>query len=271
MFSKRGVMQLALVMATAPALFVGHSAHAQQLPGVVATINGQPVTQDQLLGYVRANTPQSNLQDPAVRNQVLQSYVGRELMYQDAMRLKIDQQPAVQAAIEEARRVVIAQAYVSQLMEEAPVTEEMAREIYNQQVGARKGTEYHARHILVKSEEDAKGAIIRLKKGEDFGRVAQSVSTDSSAVRGGDLGWVMAEKYPVSFAEAMAALKPGKFTTTPVKTDFGWHIILVEANRPIQPPPFEGVRDQIMKGLRDQVVAKHMSELQKRSKIEFPR
>jgi peptidyl-prolyl cis-trans isomerase C len=74
---------------------------------------------------------------------------------------------------------------------------------------------------------------------------------------------------PTAFANALTALKPGKYTTTPVKTDFGWHVIQLEANRPIQPPPFEGVREQLMQGLTEQAINQHLAELQKRAKIEF--
>ncbi len=268
MFIKRGASLITTLCLTASTAFFNCSVIAQEVRPV-ATVNGQPITQEQLLNYVRANAPQSDLQNPDVRSQMLQTYVGRELIYQDALKQKIDQQPAVQTSLNEMRRTVLAQAYVATLLQANPVTEAMARTIYDQQIGSRKGIEYHARHVLVPTETDATGVIARLKKGEDFGRVAQTVSKDSSSLRGGDLGWVVPEKFPATFAEAMVNLKPGKFTATPIKTDYGWHVILVEANRPVQPPPFDTVRDQIMKNLQDQAVNQHLVKLQQAAKIEL--
>lgn len=236
---------------------------------VVGTINGAPITQGQLIGYARVTAPQANLQDQAVRTQLLQTFVGRELLYQASLKQKLDQQPAVQAVLEETRHSVLAQAYVSQLLRDKPVTEAIARDIYDKQVGNQTGAEYHARHILVPSESEANAAINRLKKGEEFVKVAQAVSKDSSASRGGDLGWIKPEKMPPTFGSALSGLKPGKYTTTAVKTDYGWHVIYVEANRPIQPPTFEAVRDQIIKAMQDQIVSQHLGELQKEAKIVF--
>lgn len=235
----------------------------------MATINGLPVTQEQLLTYARITAPQSNLNDSNVRAQLLQSFIGRELMYQEALKKKIEQLPGVKATLEETRHAVLAQAYVAQMMKDKPVTEAMAREVYDKQIDSQKGIEYQTRHILVLSEDEAKGAIARLKKGEDFYKLAQMVSKDSSAVRGGDLGWIRTDKMPPAFSEALTKLKPGKFTTSPVKTDYGWHVIQLDANRPIHAPSFESMRDQLMKMIRDQIIAKHLAELQKDAKLEL--
>lgn len=262
---KQAVMPVAAFCLGASAILAGGPAMAEQF----ATVNGQPVTQEQLFSYARITAPQANLQDQGVRTQILNAFLGRELMYQEALKQKVDQQPEVKAAIEEARHAVVAQAYVSQLMRERPVTETMAREIYDKQIASVKGVEYQTRHILVPTEEDAKGAIARLKRGDDFAKVAQTVSKDSSAPRGGDLGWINPDKMPTAFAEALAGLKPGKYTAAPVKTDFGWHVIRVEANRPVQPPPFDGVKDQLMKAIQEQIVNQRLAELQKGAKIEF--
>lgn len=236
---------------------------------VFATVNGQPVTQEQLFSYARITAPQANLDDINVRSQVLNAFLGRELMYQEALKQKVDQQPEVKAAIEEARHAVIAQAYVNELMKDKQVTEAMARDIYDKQIATVSGVEYQTRHILVPNEDDARTAINRLKRGEDFAKVAQTVSKDSSAARGGDLGWINPDKMPATFADALANLKPGKFTVNPVKTEYGWHVIRVDANRPVQPPSFEAVRDQLMKAMQEQFVNQRLTELQKSAKIEL--
>ncbi len=263
-------MPVAALCLAGSALLVSTTTMAQEKEkAAVAIINGVTITQDQLIGYARVNAPQANLQDQAVRTQLLQTFIGRELMYQESLKQKIDQQPAVQAVLEEARHSVLAQAYASQLLRDKPVTEAIARDIYNKQISTQTGAEYETRHILVPNEDDAKAAIVRLNKGEPFAKVAQSVSKDSSASRGGDLGWIRPEKMPSTFGSALTSLKPGKYTTTPIKTDYGWHVIYVVANRPVQPPTFEAVRDQLIKALQDQTISQRLGELQKSAKIEF--
>ncbi len=265
---KKSGIPIAAICLGISSVAIGTAAMAQENV-VVGTINGAPMTQGQLIGYARVAAPQVNLQDQAARTQLLQTFIGRELLYQESLKQKVDQQPAVQAVLEETRHAVLAQAYVSQLLRDKPVTEAMARDIYDKQVGNQTGAEYHARHILVATENDATAAISRLKKGEEFTKVAQATSKDSSAARGGDLGWIKPEKMPPTFGAALSSLKPGKYTTTPVKTDYGWHVIYVEANRPIQPPTFESVRDQLIKAIQDQIVSQRLGELQKEAKIVF--
>lgn len=252
----------------ASAAFINSAALAQE-GHPLAVVNGQTITQEQLLTYARVNAPQANLQDLNVRAQLLQTYIGRELMYQEAIKEKVDQQPQVQAVLEDTRHAVLSQAYVSQLKRSNPITEEMARKVYDQQIASRKGVEYQVRHILVPTEDEAKSAILRIRRGESFAKVAQMLSKDASAVRGGELGWVDPAKMPKPFADAIKRLKPGSFTNTPVKTEFGWHVIEVDANRPITPPPFESLRDQIMKAMEDQMIKQRLADLQKNAKIEL--
>lgn len=268
MFMKRALTPVAIFCLGASAAFLDTSAIAAENTQV-ATLNGQPITQEQLFSYARMTVPQANLQDANVRAQIMEGYLNRELFYQEALKLKIDQLVAVKLALEESRHALLAQTYISQLLQERPVTEAMAREVYKKQISNITGVEYQARHILVKTEDEAKSVIVRLKRGEDFARLAQELSIDSTGPRGGALGWITPDKFPTAFAETLTSLKPGKYTTTAVKTDFGWHVVQVDANRPMQPPPFDGLRDQLMKALQDQILAERVRELKKSAKIEF--
>jgi peptidyl-prolyl cis-trans isomerase C len=105
--------------------------------------------------------------------------------------------------------------------------------------------EIHARHILVKSKEEAEAIIKELDKGGDFEKIAKEKSTDGAAPQGGDLGYFTEDQMVPEFSKAAFALAVGKYTEQPVQTQFGWHVIKVEDKRVKQPPAFDQVKSQI--------------------------
>lgn len=131
---------------------------------------------------------------------------------------------------------------------------EIANQITDADVRARYDTEIaatppenevRARHILVETEDKARAIISELEGGADFATLAQERSTGPTAPRGGDLGYFTRGRMVPAFEQAAFALEPGAYTTEPVQTDFGWHVILLEDRRPVQPPPFEQVASQV--------------------------
>jgi peptidyl-prolyl cis-trans isomerase C len=105
--------------------------------------------------------------------------------------------------------------------------------------------EIHARHILVKTKEEAEAIIKELDAGGDFEKIAKEKSTDGAAPQGGDLGYFTEDQMVPEFSKAAFALPVGKYTEKPVQTQFGWHIIKVEDKRIKQPPSFDEVKNQI--------------------------
>src|SRR5471032_220746 len=138
---------------------------------------------------------------------------------------------------------------------------------YDKVKAANMGTEYHARHILVDNEAQAKDIIAKLKAGAKFEDLAKQ-SKDGSASNGGDLGWMTPNKLVKPFADAMVALKPGQLTDTPVKTEFGYHVIKLEESRPVQVPPLEQVKGRIEEMLQQQKAAAYRDELMKKAVIK---
>jgi peptidyl-prolyl cis-trans isomerase C len=128
--------------------------------------------------------------------------------------------------------------------------------------------EVHARHILVPTEAEAKAALEEIKKGADFAEVSKKRSTGPTAATGGDLGFFTKDKMVPPFAEAAFKLQPGQVTEAPVQTQFGWHIIKVEARRKAEPPKFEDVRGQVHEMMTGEVVEKVVADLRKGAKIE---
>jgi peptidyl-prolyl cis-trans isomerase C len=126
--------------------------------------------------------------------------------------------------------------------------------------------EYHARHILVPTEDEAKAALARVKGGEDFAKVADEVSKDPGS-QGGDLGWFTKDKMVPEFANAAAKLDKGQISD-PVKSEFGWHIIKLEDKRPKAFPPFEAVKDQVARYVIQKAQSDEIMKLREASKIE---
>jgi len=149
-----------------------------------------------------------------------------------------------------------------------PVTDAEIKAEYDSKVAAEKGTEYKARHILVKTEDEAKKLIAQLDKGAKFADLATKHSTDTSA-KGGDLGWFVASQMVEPFSKAVTELENGKYTKTPVQTQFGWHVILREDSRALTPPPLEAVKDQLMPFLQRQKVQNMIDGMRKQAKVEI--
>ncbi len=127
----------------------------------------------------------------------------------------------------------------------------------------------HARHILVASEDEAKAIIADLKKGAAFDKIAKEKSTDkASGAEGGDLGWFKKSDMVKEFADAAFALNKGELTEAPVKTQFGYHIIMIEDRRKAPPPAFEEMQDQLREELARETVTALLDHLRAAAKIE---
>jgi len=148
-----------------------------------------------------------------------------------------------------------------------PITDATLTAEYDKQRKVAGDKEYHARHILVDQEADAKDIIERLKKGEKFEELAKK-SKDPSGANGGDLDWAAPGGYVKPFADAMVKLEKGKFTETPVKTQFGWHVIRLDDVRDTQIPPFEQVKPQLQEMIQQQRVQAFIDGLKSQAKIQ---
>jgi peptidyl-prolyl cis-trans isomerase C len=151
-----------------------------------------------------------------------------------------------------------------------PVSDEALKAEYERIKATVSGTEYKARHILVDKEADARDIIAKLKKDPAlFEKLAKEKSKDTgSGARGGDLGWFDLNRMVPEFKAAVAALEKGKFTQEPVKTQFGYHVILLEDTKPIEAPPLEDVKPNLSQQLQQQNLKKQLDDLKAKAKIE---
>jgi peptidyl-prolyl cis-trans isomerase C len=202
------------------------------------------------------------------KQQLLEELIQRELLVQDAHKKHLEQSAEVKERIDMAERSLLSQANLQDYLKTNPVTDAEIKAEYDKEIVKMSGTEYKARHILVKTEEEAKRIIADLGKGAKFEALAEKHSLDPSKEQGGDLGWFTEGQMVEPFSKAVVALEKGKYTLTPVQTQFGWHVILREDSRAQVPPPFDSIKEQLRPALQQQKVQKMLEDLRKNAKVE---
>jgi peptidyl-prolyl cis-trans isomerase C len=235
---------------------------------VLATIDGQPITQDDVnvaLEDIGPGLPQG--MEGAERDKYVLDYlIDMKLVAKKAAEDKLGDTPDFARKAAYSHDKLLMEALLGNVAKTA-TTEEAERKVYDEAAKAQPPQpEVHARHILVATEEDAKKALARVKAGEDFAKVATELSKDPGA-EGGDLGWFTKDKMVPEFAEAAFKLEPGQISD-PVKTQFGWHIIKVEEKRMKTFPPFEQVKDQAARYVVQKAQSELIMQLRNGAKIE---
>lgn len=258
------------IVAVSPATFAQpkQTAKAAEDP-VVGRVNGQPIHRSAVLEFYNQLPPQmAQIPLEQIAPGIINELAARKLLSDAAEKAKLGDNADVKKQLQAAREQVLQQAYLDRKVKEE-VTDAKMKARYDELILQQPPQEeVHARHILVASEADAKAALEEVKKGADFTEVSKKRSTGPTAATGGDLGFFTKDKMVPPFAEAAFKLQPGQVTETPVQTQFGWHIIKVEARRKSDPPKFEDVRGQVQEMMNGEVVEKIVADLRKGAKIE---
>ena len=234
----------------------------------VATVDGMNVDKDLYEFYAKgvANKPSSEL-TPEQRDQVLDNLIRAKVIAEQADKDGTSKEANTAALLELSRLNVIQQAVSEKYLKDRKATDSELRTEYETQVAALPKTEYHARHILVATEQFAGKVVQELEKGAKFEDVAKRESMDSKE-NGGDLGWFTPDRMVKPFADAVVALKPGEYTHAPVQTQFGWHVIKLEDTRDLAPPPFENVKQRVEQMVQAKKFKSYVDELMKTAKVE---
>ena len=213
---------------------------------VVAKVGDVEIHQSELTLAIANLDPQlGQLPDDQKKVAALSASIDVKLLSQKAAAEKLDQTPDFQAHMAYLRDRELHNAYFKAHVADA-ITDDEVKARYDKEVAALpKQEEVHARHILVKTEDEAKAVIKELDAGKDFAELAKEKSTDPNKADGGDLGYFGHGRMVKEFEDAAFALPVGTYTKTPIKTDFGWHVIKVEDKRAAPPPPFDQVKDQV--------------------------
>jgi peptidyl-prolyl cis-trans isomerase C len=243
-------------------------ASTQNTGEAVAHVNGEPISKRMFEFHLERRTGgQPQLASPEQRQALLQELVDMTLLAQEAERQNLADDQEVAARLQNLRAAVLAQAAVEQMIKQEPDEAALKAE-YEKQFGGDQQQEYHARHILVESQEEAQKIINQLQQGAEFAKLAEQHSTGPTGPNGGDLGWFQPQQMVPPFAEAVQKLEPGNYTTEPVQTQFGWHVVKLEATRPVEPPPMEEVRQQLIAAMSQQRVESRLEELRKQAEIK---
>ncbi len=234
----------------------------------VASVNGVYISKDHL-DSIKAEVSQNPRGPQFTDEQLVDRLVQSALLVQEAEKQKLQEDAEFITRMELMKNAILSQAAVQAYIEANPPSDAELQAEYDKQFGSMEGEEYKARHILLKSEDEAKAVIVALDKGGDFIALAKEKSTGPSGPNGGDLGWFESKRMVAPFSEAVMALENGKYTATPVKTQFGWHVILREDSRAKTPPPMEQVKDHFMPKLRNEKITAYLEELRNNAKVEI--
>lgn len=238
----------------------------------LVTVNGKPISQELFEDYAKAvaGKPASEL-SPEDRDQIKENLVRIELIAQQAEKDGLTKDPEVATRLELSRLNLLQQASAQKYLKDRTPSEQELRAEYDSQMAATPMVEYHARHILLTSEENAQKVIQQLDGGADFAKLAKTLSGDKgSAAKGGDLDWFAPGAMVKPFANALATLKPNEYTKVPVQTQFGWHVIQLLGTRDRTPPTFEAVKEQLQQIVMTKKFKAYSDDMVKTAKIDPP-
>ena len=249
----------------------GASAASPLPPGdtVVARVDGVELRLSDVEAAQQNLPPQAQkLPLAQIYPMLLERIVDGMLVTEAGRKDRLDQDPDVQLRLKRYEDRVIQEAYLNRAIKQAE-TEDRLKARYQTYVKEKAGhEEVHARHILVKTEAEAKSVIAELDKGADFAVLAKKYSTDPAAASGGDLGYFGHDDMVKDFADTAFALPAGQYSKTPVKTEFGWHVIKVEDHRVSTPPSFEEAQEELRQLVARDIVDARLKELRGAAKIE---
>lgn len=257
---------LAAAAAALTAALVPVTASAQN----IATVNGKAVPKARAETLIKQVTANGQPVTPELEAQVKDEVVLREIFIQEAEKRAIPATAGYKEKMEQARQMILIGALFEDFKKKNPVTDAEASEEYAKYKSLNAGLEYRARHILVEKEDDAKALIAQIKAGAKFEELATKNSKDpGSAANGGDLDFANPNGYVPEFGQAIKLLKKGEMTETPVKTQFGYHIIRLEDTREATFPAFDDVKAQIKQNLEKQKVGAFQQELKTKAKTDY--
>lgn len=235
----------------------------------VAIVNGKPVPTSRAEALAKQVAAQGQPVTPEMQAQIKEEVINREVFMQEAQKRGIDATDDYKTQFELARQAILIRALFADYQKNNPVTDADIKAEYDKFAAANGGKEYRASHILVEKEDDAKKLIADIKKGGKFADIAKKNSKDpGSGANGGDLDWANAGSYVKEFSDAMTKLDKGKMTDTPVKSQFGYHIIRLDDVRQAQLPPMEQVKPQITQQLVQQKLGAFQKEMRDKAKVE---
>ena len=209
----------------------------------------------------------SRIQAPAEQatadqiNSVREELTDLYLLSDQPRATELKNEPQLKAQLELQQRAILAQAVATDFIANNQATAAEMQALYDEQMGKTPPMEFKARHILLETQGAAVEVIAQLEGGADFAELATEKSTGPTGPSGGDLGWFPPDRMVAEFSQAVVALEDGAFTTEPVQTQFGWHVILREDSRASTPPPFDSVQDVLKQNVEGKKLQDYIQSL----------
>ncbi len=235
----------------------------------VAIVNGKAVPKTRVDALAQQIAKSGRPVTPEMQGQLKDEVITREIFVQEAQKRGLDATDDNKNQLELAKQAILIRELITDFQKNSPVTDADIKAEYDKFAAAKAGKEYRARHILVEKEDEAKAIIASLKMGGKFDEIAKKQSKDpGSGQNGGDLDWANASSYVPEFSQAMVKLAKGQTTETPVKSQFGFHVIRLDDVREAELPKLDQVKPQIAQQLQQQKLAKFQEELRGKAKVE---
>lgn len=252
-------------------LFFSQSAFAESETDAAILVNGKPITQTSIGLYAqkRLGVPYIDSLPEQKKQELFDEIINRELVYQNALSLELEKDPEYALQLEEVIKNTLLRIRLNKVLEDNPPTEKELKKVYKSEIAEPASREYKARHILVSDEHEAKGIIDELTKGASFEKLAKEFSTGPSKTDGGELGWFGLSQMVKPFSDALVKLNKGQYTQRPVQTRFGWHVILLEDIRKVEPPSFESVQPQVIEIVQNRIISEFIETLRNAPDVEI--
>jgi peptidyl-prolyl cis-trans isomerase C len=234
-----------------------------------AVVNGKAIPSSRVDAMVKQVVAQGQAQDtPQLRDQIKKELVAREVLMQEATKEGYDKKPEVKQALESARQTIMVNALAREYITKHPVSDADVQAEYDKFKAQTGDKEYHVRHILVETEQQAKDIIAKIKGGAKFEDLAKQSKDTGTANSGGDLDWAVPAAFPPEFGTAVKGLQKGQVTETPVKTANGFHVVKVDDIRAAKLPSLAEVKPQIQEELANRKLAAYQEEMVKKAKVQ---
>ena len=236
---------------------------------VVARVNDHQIFASDVEDALRQLPPEyMNMPPESLFPAVIEQLVDRYLLVQRARQQNLMSDLTVQKTLKEVEARVLEQAYLRRTVD-SKVTEEALRRRYERDKASLvREKQVRARHILVKTRDEAMDILRELSRGKDFAKLAQEKSIGPSKAQGGDLGYFAFGSMLPTFSQLAFSLKKGEVGRVPVQTKYGWHVIKVEDVREAAPPPFDEAREELRAKMGEEIIESEIKRLREGAEIE---
>jgi peptidyl-prolyl cis-trans isomerase C len=251
-------------------LFTHLPSYAAEPGKALVKVNDTIITQQDYDNYAKARAKHTHSKTTPDKTTLIRELIQREVIRQDAVRKGLDKNPDFLRDIKYIEDNLLMAISMHDYLAKHPIDELALKRHYNSELARLEiPNEYKVRHILVKTKKQAQTVIAALTQGQSFSQLALENSIDKgSAKKAGELGWVTQSAVPKKFATALAKLEKGKYTTTPIRSQSGWHIIQLDEMRQVPPSSFENVKSELLFKLQNKQMNTYVANLIKKAKIK---